>query len=162
MHKRSCIWKPFGSKRINECQNCWNLQISTFILLFHHFEPNGVRKKSFLVRSEILGQLLKGDLRPKLHSYFMADFCWFYGYRALYKVLWRLDQVARNYKITNFEFSKSDVILVDVQKVSPLVFSGFLLVVWRKNVLLSFMWSLTIFRELARLRSFEWLDCIST
>ena len=37
----------FGSECVTESQNCWNLQKSTFILLFCHSEPNWVGKSQF-------------------------------------------------------------------------------------------------------------------
>ena len=56
MHKRSCSENASVVDVLTSPKNYRNLQKSTFILLFHHSEANGVIK-SFLVKSEILGLL---------------------------------------------------------------------------------------------------------
>ena len=57
-----CITGLFCEKRIAvnvlpSPKNFCNMQKRTFILLFRPFEPNWVRKRLFLIRSEILGLL---------------------------------------------------------------------------------------------------------
>ena len=49
--------KSLAMNVLKSPKNSWNLQKSTFILLFHHFQENWVSKKLFLIRSDILGQL---------------------------------------------------------------------------------------------------------
>ena len=52
-------------------------------------------------------------------------------------------------KLQSFEISVSDVILVNVTNISPLVFFAFfLLVLWRKSLLESVIVFLTIFHNL--------------
>ena len=48
---------PFAVNVLTSSKNCWNLQKSTFILLFHHSGTKLSLKKVFLIRSEILGLL---------------------------------------------------------------------------------------------------------
>ena len=48
---------PLVVKVLTSPKNSRNLQKSTFILLFHHFQEHWVKKKLFLIRSVILGQL---------------------------------------------------------------------------------------------------------
>ena len=79
------------------------------------------------------------------------------------KLFWRFGQISRSYReLQSFEFSVSDVIPANVQNIWPLVFFAFLLVLWSKNLLWSFTVFLTIFYELVKLQSFEWINCIST
>ena len=47
MNNRDCFWKPFSSERVNESQSSWNLQKNTFIILFHHSDPQWVWKSYF-------------------------------------------------------------------------------------------------------------------
>ena len=50
---------PLAVTVLTSPKNSWNLQKSTFIILFHHSEPNKLsQKKLFLTRSEILGLLV--------------------------------------------------------------------------------------------------------
>ena len=46
--------------------------------------------------------VLKGNCDQSFTPVFMSYFCWLYGERALYKVLWRLDQISRSYKVAKF------------------------------------------------------------
>ena len=67
-------------------------------------------------------------------------------------------------KLQGFEFGVSDVILANVQNISPLVvfLCVFLLVLWRKNIVQSFMVLLILLREIMKSRRFDWFNCVST
>ena len=47
IHKRSSFWKASPVNMFTSPKNCWNLQKSTFILLFHHSGANWVGKSHF-------------------------------------------------------------------------------------------------------------------
>ena len=89
---------------LTRCKSSWNLQKSTFILLFHHSEQYSVKKKSFLIRSEILGLLdntLTADykysrsnsenltlpIQIKL-SRKSSTFCWIFGIYIKWQMFW--------------------------------------------------------------------------
>ena len=57
MNNRACFWKSLAMDVLTSPKNSWNLQKSTFILLFHHFHEHWARKKFILIRSDILRQL---------------------------------------------------------------------------------------------------------
>ena len=67
-------------------------------------------------------------------------------------------------KLQSFEFGVSDVIPANVQNISPLVvfLCVFLLVLWRKNIVQSFMVLLILLREIMKSRRFDWFNCVST
>ena len=56
-HKRSCFWKPFGSQHVNESQKLVKSAEKHFYHTFLWLWAKLNMKKSFLVRSKILGQL---------------------------------------------------------------------------------------------------------
>ena len=58
MYKRSCIWKPFGSECVNESLKLLKSAEKYFYPTFSSFLVKLSQKKSFLVRSEILGLLV--------------------------------------------------------------------------------------------------------
>ena len=60
-------------------------------------------------------------------------------------------------RLQSFQFGTSDVIPATVRNSYP----WFLLILWRKNISHTFMVVLTISHELMKLRSFEWLNCVS-
>ena len=58
MHERSCFWKAFGSERVNEFQKLLKSAGKYLYPTFSSFWANMSEKKSFLVRSQILGLLV--------------------------------------------------------------------------------------------------------
>ena len=48
---------PLAVNGLTSPKNSWYLQQSSFLLLLHHSEPNWLKKKFFLIRSENLGLL---------------------------------------------------------------------------------------------------------
>ena len=57
MHNRSCFWKHFGSECVNESLKLLKCAGKYFYPTFSSFFTNLSEKKSFSVRSEILGLL---------------------------------------------------------------------------------------------------------
>ena len=58
MHERSCFRKPFGSERVNESLKVLKSAEKYLYLTFSSFWANLSQRKSFLVRSELLGLLV--------------------------------------------------------------------------------------------------------
>ena len=104
-------------------------------------------------------KLLKGTwgqkITPVSMTYFLVNF--------MEKVLWRFGQISRSYKFTKFWIQRKWRHTRECTKYFTAGFPcTFLLILWRKSMLWSFMVFLTIFQELMKLRSFEWLNRVST
>ena len=66
-------------------------------------------------------KIIKGNLRRKPHPSCYDVFLLILWKRALYKVLWRFNQVLRSFEDKNFEPGITDVVPANVQNISPLV-----------------------------------------
>ena len=83
--------------------------------------------------SSELSRKLKGKVRPKIHP-------WFYGKRALYKVLWCFDRFPRSYGVTKFWIWCEWRHARKCTRHFSLGFVGtFLLILWKNNFLHNFM-----------------------
>ena len=71
MHNRDCIWKPFGSERVNDAQKPLKSGKNCFYPTFSSPWVKLSSKKLFLIRSEILG-LLENALTAN-YQYFRSN-----------------------------------------------------------------------------------------
>ena len=92
-----------------------------------------------------------GQNSPQLLRHNLNDF---YGRKVLYKVSRWFDRCSRIYV--------SYKVLISLWMRYPRVICMFLLILWKKNLLHSFVVVLTISHELKTFRSSEWLNCVST
>ena len=65
---------------------------------------------------------LKANLRTNFNPFIMTNFCWFYGERTLYNVLWRFHQFSRSYEVIKFWIWRKWRHNTNVQNFLPLSF----------------------------------------
>ena len=102
---------------------------------------------------------LKGDLRPKFHSSFLAVFLLILCRKNFQQSFRRFNYFSRNCEATQtFEFDVSDNIPANVQSILNLFVLGFfcifLLILRRRNLLQNFVTFSIIFHDVMKLKKF--------
>ena len=134
-------------------QNLWNIDLLfTDIKLYMNFTWNS---KYF--------NILKGDLRPKLHSYFYDISLLTFLKRLTQSFFCCFHQFSRSYKIIEFWIQREWRHIGEWKKkhFTRGFLCIFLLTLWRKKLQQSFIVFLIFFTRVMKLQSFECSNCIS-